>query len=113
LVYNYAYALHLLGNPTATEYFKRSIELYEQRNLDSNRPSEKANIFQAVSHAYIGVGETQKARHSLEESLKIAKQLPQGHEVFSSISYMQVPLKEFAEETMELLKKLPETGARP
>ena len=113
LVYNYAYALHLLGNPAATEYFKRSIELFEQRNLASNRPSEKANILQAVSHAYNAVGEAQKARHSLEESLKTARQLPQGHEVFSSISYMEVPLKEFVEETMELLKKLPETGARP
>ena len=113
LVYNYAYALHLLGNPAATGYFKRSIELYEQSNLDSTRPSLKANILQAVSHAYIGVGETQKARQSLEESLEISKRLPQEHKVFSSISYMEVPLKEFVEETMGLLKKLPETGAKP
>ena len=113
LVYNYAYALHLLGNPAATEYFKRSIELYEQSNLDSARPSLKANILQAVSHAYIGVGETQKARRSLEESLEIGKRLPQEAKVFSSISYMDVPLKEFVEETMELLEKLPEKGAQP
>lgn len=111
LVYNYAYALHLLGDPMAKEYFKRSIELSEQRSLDSSRPSIIANFYQAISHAYAGVGEIKKARQSVEESLEIAKRLPQEQKVFSSISYMEVPLKEFVKETMELLKKLPEKEA--
>ncbi len=109
-VYNCGYALSLLGDQRATEYFQRAVALFEQSNMSGESPGIKANQHQAMSHAYVGLGEMEKARTALGKALEVARRMPPNRRIFSSVQYKRVPAKEFIEETTHLLKK---TDKRP
>jgi tetratricopeptide (TPR) repeat protein len=106
--YNCGYALGLLNDPGAVEYFKRSIQLFEGMDLGYQTPGVQANYFQAMSHAYAGVGEIEKARQALEKALGLAKQLSARMPIYSSIQYKLIPHDQFIEESHELLRRLAE-----
>jgi tetratricopeptide (TPR) repeat protein len=110
-VYNYAYALSLIGDPSAAEQFRRALVLFEQNDIRRKSPAQVANWYQAVSHAYVGLGAFDKARDALNEALRWAEKLSLNRRVFSSVQYKEIPAKQFVEETLRLLegiqRKLP------
>ncbi len=101
--YNLAYALHLRRNPRAMEFFQRAATLFE--NEGQVRPSERANAFQAMSHAYRALGKRKKAQEMVEAAIKAAAEGKQSR-IFSSIQYKYIPTKEFLEETRRLAGKV-------
>jgi tetratricopeptide (TPR) repeat protein len=105
-IYNYAYALNQTGNAGAAEYFRRALILFEQENIRRKSSSQVANWFQAISHAYSGVGAFDKAREALNVALESAGKLSPNRLVFSSVQYKQIPAKEFIEETMHLVEEI-------
>ena len=102
-VYNCGYALSKLGDERAAGYFKKAIEVFEQKAPNRAKTAEDANTLQAMSHAYVGLGEFKTACKQLETALAIARGLPPVRKVFSSQLYKPIPVKLFMEETSHLL----------
>jgi tetratricopeptide (TPR) repeat protein len=107
-VYNYAYALSLLRDPSAAEHFKRAVVLFERNDIRRQSPAQAANWYQAVSNAYAGLADFDRAQNALNEALESAKKLSPNRLVFSSVLYKQIPAKQFIEETLHLLKRIEE-----
>jgi tetratricopeptide (TPR) repeat protein/cellulose biosynthesis protein BcsQ len=105
-VYNYAYAMSLLGDSRAEEFFRDAVELYEREDLDDY--DDKANLYQAMSQAYAALSEHEKAQEFRGKAIKIAAAGPSDRLVFSSIQYKLIPARQFIEETKYLA-----TRARP
>ena len=103
-VYNYAYGLSLLGDPNSAEHFRRAITLFEQTDMRRQSSAEAANYFQAVSHAYAGVGAYDKAQEALNAALELAKKLSPNRMVFSAVQYKHIPARQFVRETLQLLE---------
>lgn len=104
-LYNCGYALNLVNDPSAAEYFKKAIELFEQSDLSSVSSSMLANQYQAMSHAYTGIGQTKRGREALEKALEAARRMEPNRTIFSSVQYRYIPAKHFVEETVLLIKK--------
>jgi hypothetical protein len=97
-----------MGDPSAAEYFKTALALFEQNDISRKPSAQVANWHQAVSHAYSGLGAFDKARNALNEALKWAERLSENRRVFSSVQYKEIPAKEFIEETSRLLEGIEE-----
>jgi hypothetical protein len=95
----------------AIAYFERAIELFEKTDPRILTPTIRANQLQAISHAYVGVGQLDRARNSLEGALGIATPMTKTM-FFSSFQYREIPAPHFVAETMHLLKKLKAGSAR-
>jgi tetratricopeptide (TPR) repeat protein len=92
-VFNVGLAYGRLDDPRATEYFSKAIEIFEQ----TKRPTEKiqlANIYEAMSRAYLAVGKTEKAIQLLEDAITLAKELPKTR-IFLSSKYENVTQDKF------------------
>jgi len=101
-VYNLGFALSRVGDPEAKEHFEVAVRLFEQIDPSSRTPLWMANAFEAISHAYLGIGRPDKAVQVLRRAIQIAERL--GPErVFSSIEYQYVPVKRFISEAKQLL----------
>jgi tetratricopeptide (TPR) repeat protein len=103
--YNAGYALQRVGHPFAKTYFSRAIELFEQKDLSSWAPGNRANAFQAISHAYAATGEYVKAAEALRKALSIAKSISHTP-IYSSTSYRPVAPERFINECEELLSRI-------
>lgn len=110
VVYNAGYALGLLRDARAVEYFQRAIELFEKTDPRPLTPTIRANQLQAISHAYVATGQLERARNALEGALQIATQMTKTM-FFSSIQYREIPAPHFVAETMHLIKKLKTGGS--
>ncbi len=105
IVYNAGYALSLLKDKRSIAYFGRALDLFEKADPRSLTPTTRANQLQAISHAYLGVGQSDKARAALEGALAIATTMNRTM-FFSSVQYREIPAPHFVAETMHLIRKL-------
>jgi tetratricopeptide (TPR) repeat protein len=112
--YNLGYALNLLGDAaSAREFFEKAILLFEQGpGPERDAPSQAANIYQAISHAYAATERKDKARELLQRALDLALQLPHDRPIYSSERYKPVLAKEFIEETRLMMKKVKQRSER-
>jgi tetratricopeptide (TPR) repeat protein len=88
----------------AVEYYRKAIDIFEQ----TRRPSDKvflANTYEAISRAYIAVGNSERAIQLLEESIAIAKELPNAR-IFSSSTYESLTQSDFIFEASERLQRI-------
>lgn len=100
--YNYAYALMLASRSTdAREYFARSIDIFEHNPVFKLPPRIGANVYQAISRAFLVLGQPEKALEALTEALKVASTVQT--QIFSCVQYLNVPAEEFRQETERLV----------
>src|SRR5205807_14241 len=98
------YSLSRVGDPRAIEYFSKAVELYEKKDFGPISSATTANLSQAMSHAYLAIGKTDRAIESLERALTLAKKATRSV-IFSSITYREATVSQFVEETQFLLRK--------
>lgn len=92
----------LAGRSTeAKEYFTKSVDLFEHTPVFKYRPQDSANMFQAISRAFMILAQPEKARETLTEALKAASTVQT--QIFSCVQYLYVPAEEFRQETERLV----------
>ncbi|HTB95316.1 MAG TPA: tetratricopeptide repeat protein [Candidatus Sulfotelmatobacter sp.] len=102
--FNLGRAYQKLDDPRAIEYYRKAIDIFEQ----TRRPEEKltlANTYESMSRAYLLVGKPQKAIQLLQESIAIAKELPNAR-IYSSATYERVPQAKFILELSSRLLRI-------
>jgi cytochrome c-type biogenesis protein CcmH/NrfG/MinD-like ATPase involved in chromosome partitioning or flagellar assembly len=103
-VYNLGAALSRLGDPRATEYFAKAMDLWERTDHSKTQKIGLANQYEAMSHAYLALGKTQAAIKLLEAALALSREFEKGS-IFSSVSYESIPQEKFVSEVMRLLER--------
>lgn len=102
-IYNAGYALSRVGDPRSVDYFTKAIEMWEQTDKSGYDPVMLANKYEAMSHAYIGVGTVDKAIDALEKAIQLARRLGRVR-IFSSVRYELIPQQRFVAEVEQLLE---------
>lgn len=105
-VYNLGYALSLRDDSRAADYFKRAINLFQQEGAAGHGSLSMANYHQALSHAYVGIGEIERALQALDEAVAIATKVSPQAPIFSSLQYMHIPAEQFLKETQQMQRRL-------
>lgn len=102
--YNLGAAYQRLGDMRANEYYAKAIAIFEQAPpLVEKR--ELANQYEAMSRAYLAVGNIEKAVHLLENAVEFAKELPSAR-IFSCERYEYVSQDKFIAEAFQLLQQV-------
>jgi tetratricopeptide (TPR) repeat protein len=109
--YNAGYALKQLGDERATEYFRKAVDLFEQRDKSNSSPIWLANAHEAMGHAYAGIGKPEKALRSINIAIGLASKIAKSP-LYSSVSYTPVPRDQFIKEANELMEEI-KRGALP
>ena len=105
-IYNIGVAMYRLGDIHCTEYFKKSIALFEEDDL-SSEPITTANKLQAIAFAYKYLGDYQQAEASLLKAKKIiAPYAKYNLTIFSPTLYKNVPIKQFMKENAVSLRQI-------
>ena len=110
-VYNLGAALSRVGDPRATEYFAKAVDLWEHADHSKTHKIGLANHYEAMSHAYLALGKTETAIKLLETALALCREFEKGS-IFSSISYAPLPHEKFEVEVMKLLERARSRGGQ-
>jgi tetratricopeptide (TPR) repeat protein len=91
--YNLAMAYQKLDDPRASEYYVKAIEIFEQTKPRPEK-THLANVNEAMSRAYLALGNVKRASELLGDALVLAKELPKAR-FFSSSKYQYISQGEF------------------
>jgi tetratricopeptide (TPR) repeat protein/cellulose biosynthesis protein BcsQ len=103
-LYNYAYALHAVGNPRSVSFFEQALMQFGVAD-DELEGVDDANILQAKGFAYLQVGDRERGVENLLEAIRLARSEPGSKKIFSTLSYRAVPVETFVSECERLLKR--------
>ncbi len=78
-----------------------ALDLFEHFPVSKYPPQDGANIFQAISRAFMVLAEPERARAALGEALRVASTVQT--QIFSCVQYRYVPAEEFRQETKRLV----------
>jgi tetratricopeptide (TPR) repeat protein len=106
-VFNYGRALQLSGDAEALHYLEKAVELFERQGPADTSATYRANSYQAMSYAYLAVGQKGKSRELLNNAIRVARKMPLRRPVFSVVKYQEISAREFVQETKRLLKTIP------
>jgi tetratricopeptide (TPR) repeat protein len=104
-VYNAGYALSRVGDARAVELFSKAIQIWEQKDKSELTPSIMTNYHAAMSNAYLGTGQLDKAVEHLQKALVLATGLEKTR-IFSTKQYKEIPQAAFVREIEEELAKV-------
>jgi tetratricopeptide (TPR) repeat protein len=110
-VYNLGAALSRLGDPRATEYFVKAVDLWEHTDVSKTHKIGLANHYEAMSHAYLALGKTETGIKLLETALALGREFEKGS-IFSSLSYELIPQEKFVSEVTKLLERARSRGGQ-
>jgi tetratricopeptide (TPR) repeat protein len=105
LAYNAGYALKQLGDERYVNYFRTAADLFEHYDQSRVSPVWLTNAYKAMGHAYMGIGQLEKAEESVKEGISLANKVTISP-LYSSISYTYVPRDTFIREARELLSEI-------
>jgi tetratricopeptide (TPR) repeat protein len=105
LAYNAGYALKQFGDDRSVNYFHTAVELFEQFDKTLANPIWLANAYEAMGHAYMGIGDMEKAAKSVQVGISLAAKITKAL-LYSSISYTYVSRDDFIKEAQELLSQI-------
>jgi tetratricopeptide (TPR) repeat protein len=93
-IYNAGAALIRSGDGRGSEYFARAIGIWEKLDQKDYDLEELANYCEAMSNAYLAVGNADMAIRLLEKALDLTKGAGKGR-IFSSTKYEYLPRERF------------------
>ena len=91
--YNLGFAYYKLDDPRSKEYFSKAVDIFEQAKASPEK-TYMANVYEAMSRAYITLGDVKKGIQLLEDALAVARELPKGR-FFSSSRYQYMSQNKF------------------
>jgi tetratricopeptide (TPR) repeat protein len=103
-VFNLGAAYQKLDDPRALDHFSKATSIFEQMQLVENKTT-RANVFEAISRAYIHLGKLEKAVELLTEAIQMAKEST-GTQIFSSTTYQRISKEKFISDVTVRLQNL-------
>jgi tetratricopeptide (TPR) repeat protein len=102
-VYNLGAVYERLNDLQANEFYAKAIDIFEQTPPFADK-TFLANAYEAISRAYLAMGNVEKAIQLLEGSIALAEEFPNA-KIFSSEKYEYVPNDKFVAEVLGRLQQ--------
>jgi tetratricopeptide (TPR) repeat protein len=109
-VYNLAVAYQKLDDPRANDYYLKSIDIFEQTSLRPDK-AYQANASEAMSRAYLTLGNIKKAVELLENALALSREAPKA-KFFSSSRYQYISQNHFVSDVEARLQTVKQRLAK-
>jgi tetratricopeptide (TPR) repeat protein len=103
-LFNLGAAYQKLNDPRAVDYFTKAISIFEQMQVIEHKPT-MANVFEAISRAYVHLGKPEKAVEMMIDAIKLAKESTGGL-IFLSTKYEHVSKDVFISDVTLRLQNL-------